>query len=295
MKINKNKLFLFFLLLFLSELLLRSLGLVDFPLYLKDLEMGYIQKANQSGKFLNKNKWQINNFHIFGEIYNSKINPSIFLIGDSIVWCGNPYLYQDRLCIQLENRSGLKVWSVGAGSWSSWSEIAYINRFQSIVDNSDFLVWIFNSGDFSEPTKWKSEFTHPTYKPFSALFYVFFKYVLPIVKLFLPQNIFALNTEESSELNYHQIHNTLAFIKKISVKKKKTLIVLWPSHDELISRYNRIRYNIIKREFEIINSEKICFIDIIELGVINPEFYKDGIHPNPLGVSALSTIISDNL
>jgi hypothetical protein len=69
----------------------------------------------------------------FGEKYDSKIHPSIFLIGDSIVWCVNPYLYQDRLCIKLENVSGLMVWSFGAGSWSSWSEIAFIKRFQNIV------------------------------------------------------------------------------------------------------------------------------------------------------------------
>lgn len=273
----------------LFEVSLRLLGIVDFPIYLKDSEMGYIQEPNQSGKYLNKNEWRINDFHMFGEKYDSKTYPSIFLIGDSIVWCGNPYLYQDRLCIKLEIVSGLKVWSVGSGSWSSWSEIAYIKRFQNIVDNSEFLVWIFNSGDFNEPTTWQSEFTHPTHMPFSALAYVIGKFVLP-------QNLFgSAKTQEDSVLNKSQIQNTLSFIQKISDKKKKMLILLWPSEDELLNHKSREYYYTIKNEFEKLNSEKIRFIDIIELGVINPEFYKDGIHPNPLGVSALATIISKNL
>lgn len=289
MKINKHFLIIIFLLLILSEASLRLLGIVDFPIYLKDSEMGYIQHANQSGKYLNKNEWRINDFHMFGEKYDSKIHPSIFLIGDSIVWCGNPYLYQDRLCIKLENVSGLKVWSVGAGSWSSWSEIAFIKRFQNIVDNSEFLVWIFNSGDFNEPTTWQSELTHPTHKPFSALAYVIGKFVLP-------QNLFGLKTtQESGNLNINQIQNTISFIKKISEKKKKTLIVLWPSEDELLNEKSREYYYAIKNDFEKLNSEKIRFIDILKLGVINPALYKDGIHPNPLGVSALATIISKNL
>jgi hypothetical protein len=285
----KKFLTLSFILLILSEGSLRLLGVIDFPIYLKDSEMGYIQIPNQSGKYLNKNEWRINEFHFFGEKYDSKIHPSIFLIGDSIVWCGNPYLYQDRLCIKLENVSGLKVWSVGAGSWSSWSEIAFIKRFQNIVDNSEFLVWIFNSGDFNEPTTWQSQFTHPTYKPFSALVYIMGKFVLP-------QNLFGLKTtQESGNLNTNQIQNTISFIKKISEKKKKTLIVLWPSEDELLNEESRKIYSTIKNELEQIKSNKIDFIDIIELGVINPKFYKDGIHPNPIGVSVLSEIISANL
>jgi hypothetical protein len=163
------------------------------------------------------------------------------------------------------------------------------SEVQNIVDNSEFLVWIFNSGDFNKQTTWQSQFTHPTYKPFSALFYVMGKFVLP-------QNLFGLKTtQENANLNINQIQNTISFIKKISEKKKKTLIVLWPSEDELLNEKSRTFYYKIKNELEQIKSDKIDFIDITELGVINPKFYKDGIHPNPVGVSVLSEIISSNL
>jgi lysophospholipase L1-like esterase len=119
------------------------------------------------------------------------------------------------------------------------------------------------------------------------------KFVLPLV---LPQNLFGLKTtQESGNPNINQIQNTISLIKKFSEKKKKTLIVLWPSEDELLNEESREFYYTMKNELKQIKSNKIDFIDIIELGVINPKFYKDGIHPNPIGVSVLSEIISANL
>jgi len=43
-----------------AEIAVRLSGILDFPTYAVDSEIGYIVKPNQSGKFLNKNPWAFN-------------------------------------------------------------------------------------------------------------------------------------------------------------------------------------------------------------------------------------------
>ena len=47
-----------------GELLVRSLGMVDFPLYEANALIGYIPAANQKGSFLNSHDWQFNEKHM---------------------------------------------------------------------------------------------------------------------------------------------------------------------------------------------------------------------------------------
>lgn len=48
------------LLLALAEFALRLAGVTDFPTYETDDTIGYIPAPAQSGAFLNKNRWQVN-------------------------------------------------------------------------------------------------------------------------------------------------------------------------------------------------------------------------------------------
>jgi lysophospholipase L1-like esterase len=48
---------------------------------------------------------------------------NILLIGDSIVWGGNPYKAGERLGARLQALLKDKVWTASAGSWSLQNEI----------------------------------------------------------------------------------------------------------------------------------------------------------------------------
>jgi len=43
-----------------SEAAVRLAGMIDFPIYHVDQEIGYIPKPSQAGEFLNKNSWVFN-------------------------------------------------------------------------------------------------------------------------------------------------------------------------------------------------------------------------------------------
>ena len=48
------------MLVLITEVGMRMAGMVDFPVYATDFEIGYVPRANQSGEFLNKNRWVLN-------------------------------------------------------------------------------------------------------------------------------------------------------------------------------------------------------------------------------------------
>ena len=211
-----------------GEIILRLVGVIDFPLYQKDETMGYIQQVDQAGSFLNKNDWEINQHHLFASHYEPAAGAT-FLIGDSVVWGGNPYRKEDRLCVILENKLASTIWCAAARSWFSWNEISYMERYPEVVANCDNLVWVFKSDDFSQPTKWKSELSHPTVTPLSALWYTGQKYLLPRLWKFVESE----SAVEVETLDLDQFLTTKSFIESLQKKKRKIVIVLWPSRKEL--------------------------------------------------------------
>lgn len=275
-----------------AEIGLRLAGVVDFPLYEKDAEMGYIQKANQEGVFLNKNRWAINEHHLFGASYDAEIRPSIFLIGDSIVWGGNIYHYNDRLAVSLEQKSGMKVWSAGAGSWSALSVVAYIKRFPDVVAKADVMVLVFNSGDFGKRTVWRSESTHPTRRPVSALVYVFRKYILrKVIKPNRPVVTVkpAIDDAVVSEVAY--------MVNQTKASKRRILLVLWPSRKELLDEQARIvgLYNQSQAKLAELNTDNVEFVDMLESGILDGDSYKDGIHPTAETVHLFADYINKKI
>jgi hypothetical protein len=47
---------------------------------------------------------------------------NILLVGESIVWGGNPYKAADRLAAKLQSLVKGKVWPISAGSWGLQNE-----------------------------------------------------------------------------------------------------------------------------------------------------------------------------
>src|ERR1035438_8247662 len=89
---------LLFLLLAATELAVRLSGVVDFPTYLTDSEIGYLPRPNQSGSFLHINDWVFNDRSMgTAAAWDSSKRPNLLLIGNSVVMGGNPYAQKDKL------------------------------------------------------------------------------------------------------------------------------------------------------------------------------------------------------
>ena len=105
--------------LLLIELGLHASRVVDGPRYESNDRIGYIPKANQSGAFLWTNRWAFNELSMGTERpFRPSARTDILLIGDSIVYGGNPYRAEERLGPTLERVTKTTVWPIGAGSWS---------------------------------------------------------------------------------------------------------------------------------------------------------------------------------
>lgn len=158
------------------EVLLRVLHVVDVPLYRPDPNYGYIPQANQTGIFLNKNKWS------FNEQSMSAAPPftgsGTLLIGDSIVSGGNQLDDAERLGPRLQALTEEPVWAVCAGSWSILNELAWLRKNPDVVRSVDQIVFVVSSIDFVEPSVWRESPDHPRHAPVSAVAYLIDRLVL---------------------------------------------------------------------------------------------------------------------
>ncbi|MFZ3026968.1 hypothetical protein, partial [Rhodoferax sp.] len=96
-----------------AEGAVRAFGLVGFPLYAANAQIGYIPAASQQGSFLNKNDWQFNALHMGAPAFKPDAARDVLLLGDSVVFGGNAYRQPERLGPALQ--AALQV-RVGGGS-----------------------------------------------------------------------------------------------------------------------------------------------------------------------------------
>lgn len=160
----------------LAEAGLHLAGVVDIPAYRPDEAYGYIPRANQSGAFLDRNRWVYNGDSMG---VGAPFEPGgVLLIGDSIVNGGNQTDQPDRLGPQLQKRIARTVWPISAGSWALLNELAYLRRNPTVARGVDEFVFVLNSGDFGAPSVWHGDPEHPPHRPISALYYLFDRLVL---------------------------------------------------------------------------------------------------------------------
>ena len=156
------------------ELSLRLL--LDFPLYGADNEVGYFVLPDQHGSYLGVNDWSFNAQGMgVSEDYRPGAGMDVLLIGDSLVFGGNPVDQAERLGPLIEQRTGWETWPISAGSWALQNELAYLARYPEAVGTADAIVFVVNSKDFAKPSSWASQYTHPLAKPQIYLLYLFGK------------------------------------------------------------------------------------------------------------------------
>lgn len=272
-------------LLIASEVVVRALGMVDFPVYDADATIGYIPAASQHGSFLNKNDWQVNELHMTAGRFAPSPKGNVLLVGDSIVWGGNPYAAHERLGAQIQARIEPAVWPIAAGSWALQNELTYLNLHPEVVKQVDRIVIVSNSGDFDRPSSWACNLTHPRARPLLALDYLARKYVL---KQECP-------SESPPELRV-QPKDPWAMLTAFAQAHpdKPLTFFLYPDKPECESPVLRqSRLEVFKaRLLEHGAGQVISVGDATEWQSCS-HFYRDEIHPTPQGFERLATLVAN--
>lgn len=278
------------------EICLHALGAVDFPIYDVDEKIGYMPKADQQGQFLNKNDWVLNN-RALGTLHqwptDSVNKNNVMLVGDSVVWGGNPLKQEDKLGDQLEKGLGpnFAVWPASAGGWSVANEIEMIRRNQDIYSQSEFVVWFINSGDFSPLAESASHLIHPNKPIICATCFYIEKYMLP--KLGIRIGMENPPIDIDAGINEKVWQDFYLQTVKIKGKKSKIIFVLYPNKDELLKIDNKT-FITLKSHMYTMCHTFIC-IDLSKKKEWHSELYRDGIHPSVKGNLILSKIIAESI
>jgi hypothetical protein len=291
--------------LLIGEAGLRMTGMVDFPLYGRDQELGYWIKPNQQGRFMNKNEWAFNNK---GMPIERDFQPNeaidVPVIGNSIIMGGNAYDQKDKVAPLMQKAlgSGFNVWPVAVGGWSNVNQAVYLQRNPEVAKNSDLFIWEVMYGGFSATAQWRSEYVFPTKAPVSALWYFTRRYVLP--------KFFNFNMSElppigqTNKDNIDLIEAELKKLTKASGKKHPGILFLYPNREQLFLAKRGQEWLPERAEVErLARTYNLLIIDISKHPAWTHTLYKEGTHPNIEGnryiaktlASALQEIKAKNI
>ncbi len=281
-------------LLLISELAVRWIGLVDFPIYTVDSGIGYLPAPNQSGKFLNKNAWYFNGRSMATDVpWNPGNKRNLLLIGNSIVMGGNAYDQPDKLGPLLQAQLGLQiaVWPIAAGAWSNVNENVYLQRNPDVVQASNFFVWEYMHGGFSQLSPDRGQYVFPSEKPVLASWYVLRRYVLP---KFIEFNMNELPpTGLSNRDNVRQFENMVARLCAASGAKTPGILFLYPGRDEYMGMQKGVDYVPDRKELERIATRYgLKIVDVASQAEWSLEMYREGTHPTVEGNKMLAGILA---
>jgi hypothetical protein len=280
------------------EIAVRMSGLVDFPIYSVDSEIGYIPKENQSGAFLNKNDWYFNdkNMPIEQNWQPNLSHKNILLIGNSIIMGGNPFRQKDKLTPQIQAHIGDQafVWPLAAGGWTQVNEMVYLERHPEIIAKADFFAWEYMAGGLSQATPWQGEYVFPTHRPIVATLYVLRRYILPRFFSFLQASELP-STGKTNQANLVEFDDELEKLAR-SIKKPRTGIIwLYPKAAELEEARQGKEWLPERQEIKkLANKYSLKIVDVAAKPEWNESLYrKDGVHPTVEGNRVLAAILSD--
>lgn len=274
------------------ETVARLTRATDFPVYQANNRSGYVPKPHQSGSFLWKNDWVINDRGM-GTATDFIAYPDgedILLIGDSVVWGGNPYRAEDRLPARLTAALGTKgdtarVWPIAAGSWALVNQLNWMADNPDVVDAAETVVMVLNRADFGEPSSWRDPLIHPQDRPWSAAAYLIDKYLR---KPKAPGLDPALAVAA-----YPPAPGFADFVTGCDCR-----VVVWlhPDVRELSGDTGEIRVETLFADL-LANSPDLP-VEVHQVRNLpdwKPDLYRDTIHPSPEGMAVLARGIADAL
>lgn len=165
-----------------AEVGLRLAGFIDVPLIERSERQGYAVKPSQSGDFMRRYDWAINErrMGVARPFAPRPETTDVLLVGDSVVFGFPPYTQATRLGPTLERLlPGAAVWPLAADSWSLLSQLTMLQDEPDLAASVDRIVFVHEPGDFGQRSQWRSALSQPTAPPLSAVWYVAFRYVLP--------------------------------------------------------------------------------------------------------------------
>ena len=283
------------LLLGIAEIGVRVSGVVDFPVYAVDDEIGYIVKPNQSGRFLNRNSWAFNSKSMpTTEAWRPSRRPNLMLIGNSIVMGGNPLDEKDKLTPRLAAELGGRyaVWPLAIGGWTTVNEMVYMRRNPDVVRATDVFVWEYMSGGLSELSRWRGDYVFPSSRPVLASWYAFRRYVLPRFLKFDMNELPPVG--EVNGDHRREFETAVAGLSRTAGGGGHPgLIFLYPTKKELrmfrqTGEWLPDRAAIAK----ICERNGLAVLDIAGDGGWNESLYRDGVHPTAQGNIVLAKILS---
>jgi lysophospholipase L1-like esterase len=286
LKLRPLRWFAAFALLTLSALLaevgLRAAGVIDFPLYRADERIGYIQRPDQSGSFLNERDYRFNAHSMAaGRFLPDPARFDLLLVGDSIVSGGNPLRQEDRLGPQLARAIGWNVWPVAAGGWSLQNGLTYLREHPEVVAAVDAVAFVVESSDLDGPASWASEFHHPRERPVSALAYAFSKYVLAPEPAPPPPALQVARRDWHADLR--------AFLES---HDKPVYIFFYPNRLETSDAAARERMaRVLGALCDPQSARPRCF-SVADAAQWSAVYYRDEIHPTAEGDAVLAQIIA---
>jgi hypothetical protein len=280
--------------LVITELAVRVSGLIDFPVYSVDNEIGYIPEPNQTGTFLHRNSWMFNDKSMgTAKPWNPNAQPNVLLIGNSVVMGGNPYDQKDKLgpLLQADIGSGFTVWPIAAGGWTNVNETVYLDRNPDVASSSGFFIWEYMYGGLSYLSEWPGEYAFPKSKPLWASWYVLRHYLL---FYFLPPATEAPLISSPNLTNLTSFKAAVAKLRHSSALKGGGLIFLYPTRAHYLQAAKGEEWLPERAElFQIAAENGLQIIDIASAPEWNETLYrKDGMHPSVQGNAVLAAILA---
>ncbi len=279
------------------DMALRLAGADDFPLYRIDSEIGYVVAPDQRGNFLNRNRWEYNEYGMGAGPFQPEGKRNVLITGDSIVLGGNPLDQSVRLGPTLERNLGpdWAVWPVAAQGWSSLNKEAWLKGHSEIVSQMEWLVWVMKSRDFQGLSPWRSNLFNPLHHPIWLAGYLFEKqcWVFHIAP-HLPRWLYHAPDEAfygtPLDAKIPEIETFLRDLKQANPGLHIAL-VWYPEVAELHPPAGDFYLRAGARWNGFAGQEGFSFVDLAQENSWNASDYRDQIHPNADGDRALAGIL----
>jgi hypothetical protein len=278
-----------------AEIAVRLSGILDFPTYQVDADLGYFVKPNQSGRFLNKNPWAFNDRGMpIGENWNPQPRPNLLLIGNSIIMGGNAYPQQDKVgpLLQRELGESIAVWPTAVGGWSDENEAAYLEHNPDIVSANAFFVWEVMKGGLGGISTWRSDYVFPRAKPLCGSCYVVRRYLLP--------RLFNLHESElppdapAVARSVARVESMVSALCAASRAATHGVLLLYPQQSDLAVARRGVEWLPERREFErIAGKYGLRVVDLAQQSGWDEAKYRDGTHPTAEANVFLAHVIAE--
>jgi len=277
-----------------AEALVRVSGLLEFPLFAVDDEIGYIPRPHQHGCFLIERCWVFNDRSMATATdWNPALHSNILLIGNSIVMGGGHFDQRERIAALLQDRLGpiYSVWPIAANGWTNVNEAVYLERHPEVLQNTQTFVWEFMTGGLSQPTPWAGEYVWPSKRPKWASWYALRRFVLP---RFIDFNTSELPPQGAIRPLYLAgFEAKLAEISRATARSNPGIILLYPNRAQLLTAHEGKEWLPERQELERLSGQyELTLLDLAKRPEWKESLYREDIHPTVEGNRVLAALLS---